>query len=287
MSIFENCILASDIDGTLMEESEISDRNVKAIKEFVCQDGIFALATGRCFAAVKHIFKVFDKSLVGPCILLNGGMIYDFSCDKILFESRLDETSKTFAKEILENFNEIGIEVYSGMDVFLLRRTEETEIHGNYEELNAKEVTFDKIKDTVWNKVLYMCNDEETRDRFIDYFEALDTEKRCSFVKTKIMIYGEYRYYIEQITAGTSKASGLRKLCELLNTNGDSFAIGDNYNDIEMLEAADISASPSDGVDEVLKIANFVGGRCRDGAVADFIEYLFNKPEVKNGPAKD
>ena len=50
-------------------------------------------------------------------------------------------------------------------------------------------------------------------------------------------------------------------------------AIGDFYNDVPMLQCAGISATVPDAYD-IKEMVDFVGGRCMEGAVADFIEYI-------------
>jgi hydroxymethylpyrimidine pyrophosphatase-like HAD family hydrolase len=80
---------------------------------------------------------------------------------------------------------------------------------------------------------------------------------------------------------GTNKGTGLQKLCEILNIKkGGCFAIGDYYNDLEMLKSADVSATMANAPDDLKSIVNFVGGTCLEGGVADFIEYL-SKSEVQ------
>ncbi|MCL2034037.1 MAG: HAD family hydrolase, partial [Oscillospiraceae bacterium] len=51
-------------------------------------------------------------------------------------------------------------------------------------------------------------------------------------------------------------------------------AIGDYYNDLEMLEYAGVGATVEEALDEIKGACDFVAGKCEDGAVADFIEYL-------------
>ena len=50
--------------------------------------------------------------------------------------------------------------------------------------------------------------------------------------------------------------------------------MGDYYNDLEMIKKADISAATDNAPEDVKLYADFVAGRCEDGAVADFIDYL-------------
>lgn len=63
---------------------------------------------------------------------------------------------------------------------------------------------------------------------------------------------------------------------------GGFFAIGDYDNDLGMLQAADCAASVADAPEYIRKQCNFVGGTCQNGAVADFIEYLFQQYRCGN-----
>lgn len=50
--------------------------------------------------------------------------------------------------------------------------------------------------------------------------------------------------------------------------------MGDYYNDLEMIKKADVSAVPYDTPEDIKAYADYIAGRCEDGAVADFIDYL-------------
>lgn len=280
MALFDNCILASDIDGTLLDNGYISPRNIDAIKSFTDNGGFFVLSTGRGITAIDQVFAFVDKTLVGPCVVLNGGVIYDFKCSKALFSNELTAQSKEFVNAVSEHFPAVGIEIHSDLSVYIIHKTEATEVHDDYESLEREYVTFSDIKDKPWNKVLYTCSDEDERTALIEFLAKKDSGDNA-FVKTAAEINKIRYFYLEQLPYGTTKANGLKRLCKILNIKkGGFFAIGDYYNDVEMLSAADISAVPAEAPEDIKKIANFVGGPCRKGAVADFIEYL-SKSEVQ------
>lgn len=282
MQTFKNCLLAADIDQTLVGNGKIAARNIEAIKRFKEYGGTFVLATGRSATALGQVFKLIDKELIGPSVILNGGMIYDLKHEEIVFANTLEDFSKTHVNFVMDNFSDVGIEVHSGTRVYVLNDTEATSFHGTYESLNQEHVTFEQIKNETWHKVLYVCDTEETREKLFEKLSLRDKDT-SSFVYTSLTFGEKQHLYFEQVPKGTTKAKGLLKLAEILKIKkGGLFAIGDYYNDLEMLESADISASPSGAIKEVKQIVNYVGGRCEDGAVADFIEYLFNM-EVKNG----
>ncbi|MBR3145350.1 MAG: HAD hydrolase family protein, partial [Clostridia bacterium] len=101
--------------------------------------------------------------------------------------------------------------------------------------------------------------------------------KKSAFCDTLVTIYGKKRRYLEQMPEGISKAETLIKMCEMLKIDKNKlFAIGDGFNDIEMLSFAHISACPAEAPDEVKAAADMIVKSAKEGAVADFIDYLFD-----------
>ncbi len=279
MEIFKNCLLASDVDGTLVGGGKIAERNIEAIKYFRENGGTFVLSTGRGAAALGQVFTLMDKSLVGPSIVLNGGMIYDSANEKVLYAKELSNRSKENALTVCKKLPTVGVEIHSNTNVFVLAANDVVWFHGKYEMLNQIETTFDQIKNEPWHKVLYCCASDAEREALSALLDEIDTNE-SSFVCTRLGFEtGEHIYY-EQLPKGMSKAVGVRELAKILNTKkGGIFAIGDYYNDVEMLQFADISGTTSQAPNDIKKLVNFVGGPCNKGAVADFIEYL--KTEVQ------
>ena len=280
MALFDNCLLASDVDGTLIDTGKISVRNIEQIKFFCEQGGTFVIATGRCSGAMGQVFNLIDKSLVGPSVFLNGGMIYDFKTESVLYAETLPQHTKAYVNTVLEKHPEIGIEVHSDSRIFVLHATYETELHEDYELLEREYVTYDQIKFENWNKILYTCDSQEACNNLSQTLLRLG-EGECGFVQTGVVIDGVRHIYYEQMPMEINKGNGLKRLCEILNVKeGGFFAVGDFYNDLEMLKTADVSATMADSPEDIKEIVNFVGGCCLDGGVADFIEYL-SKSEVQ------
>ena len=80
---FKGYLLCSDCDGTLTYGEEVlSEENVKAIKYFQKEGGIFTLATGR-FPEYADKFK--DRFKVNaPIVALNGAVLYDKDNEQII-----------------------------------------------------------------------------------------------------------------------------------------------------------------------------------------------------------
>lgn len=271
MGLFSGCILACDIDGTLLINDEINPRNIERIEYFMKEGGYFSLSTGRTVGAVGPVLEKIPR--VSPSVVANGCMIYDYENEKVLDELFISKKDYYIAKKVLDMGLNVGIEAHNGRDVFTIKATAETEDHQKYEWLCSQNVTFDEACKYNWNKVLYLF---DNREELAAVKEMIAKEETDSFfVDTSTVIAGRKREYYEQFPAGVSKASELIKLCKILNINkGCLFAMGDYYNDLEMIKNADISAAPANAPEDVKLYADFVAGKCEDGAVADFIDYL-------------
>ena len=81
--------------------------------------------------------------------------------------------------------------------------------------------------------------------------------------------------YWEMLPEDAHKGTGIQRLAQVCGYSLEQVAaIGDYYNDMEMLRTAGITAAPSNAPEEIRKMAGFVAGPCDEGAVADFIEKL-------------
>ena len=271
MAIFDGCLIASDVDGTLMDNGYINPKTVERIKFFMSQGGKFSLSTGRCSSAVGDVLA---HILPSPSVAANGAVIYDYENKKYLYSIGLEEKDKILAKLIKENFSTVGIEIHSKDNILLLNETKETVDHETYEHLTAKKVDFKESLLYQWNKVLYLCENEEQRKRVESF--ALNAKIGSDFARTVAVIDNKTRYYFEQVPKNISKATTLKKLCEMLDIKkGKFFAIGDYYNDLEMLKSADISACPENSPEDIKQYAKTIVSTAENGAVADFIDYLY------------
>ncbi len=278
MGIFDGCLLACDIDGTLVENGFINHRNLEKIDYFFKEGGRFSLSTGRSVGAISEVLSILKK--VSPSIVANGCMIYDYENDLSLYEAFIPKEDYSLTRQIVENKMNIGVEIHSGKNVFAVRCTSESEDHQSYEKMLVDKVSFDEACNHKWNKAIYMFDSLEDREKFKKSF-CIKSDN-SDFIDTCATFGGRTRYYYEQLPKGISKAETLLLLKSILNIkDGGLFAIGDYYNVLGMIKCADIGAATAEAPDDIKKFAEFVAGSCKDGAVADFIEYLTSKFSAK------
>lgn len=269
---FKNCLLVSDMDGTLMDKGYINPKNFEAINEFRSLGGTFAIATGRAGMAIDHLIDKFGE--LKYSIVYNGGTVYDYTKDEPAMECYLPEEDKTYFKEVLERFPDMGIEIFCGKTLYLINTSEPVKVHCDYEHLKPITATYDEIKDLNWNKAMCMYYDGFPEEKLEEMTRERSFVNSC-FTKATFELDGIVYRGFEQLPGGAHKGFGLENLRKILNIpKENTFAIGDYYNDVEMLKTAGISACPSGSPEDIKKHVSFISCDCNDGAVAKFIEYL-------------
>ena len=277
MGIFDGCLLACDVDETLVSHGEIPKINIEKIEFFIKEGGVFALSSGRSKEALLPVVDRLGKSKVGPSAVLNGGLVYDFSKDEVLAESLLLEKDKRLTQYVIESMPNVSIEIHTRDICYVPRRSAETDIHEEYEKITPVFADFSEVTDKDWLKVLYMPSSPDERDELVRIGLEIcgDTS---DFNDSTANIFGVSKKYVEQMPKGVSKGSALRALRPILAIpDGCLYGIGDYYNDVEMLREADLPAVTAGAPDDLKQMAKYITCPCADGAVADFIDYLANQ----------
>lgn len=257
-------LLLSDLDGTLVPDTGvIPERNISAIERFISKGGRFAFATGRSVLGTeKYAAKVTQNA---PSIVYNGGGIYDFGTRTLLWSKNLPRSYTAIVREVRGAFPDVGIEIYSGGNVYYLNVNEYTKAHIAFQGISAEEIASnDELPDS--NKVLF-CGEQTRIEALARHMEKIEI-KGCAFVSSAPT-------YFEVLPEEVSKGAAAKILADILGIEHDKImSIGDYYNDVELLEASAIAAVPAGAPDELKRIADVVVGESESGAVAEFIELL-------------
>ena len=81
--------------------------------------------------------------------------------------------------------------------------------------------------------------------------------------------------FVEILKRGVNKGTGLFRLADQLQIPYNRiFAVGDGYNDVDMLRAARFGFAPANGSREALAAADFVVRSNNEGALSHVIEIL-------------
>lgn len=264
MGKYDGWLIVSDMDATLLtDDHNICDRNAKAIDEFINEGGRFSIATGRVMPAVKMYL---DKIRINaPAVLHNGAKIYDFREEKCLFCKPIEEYRKPILKRVHDELPFIGLEVYTA--------DEETYVYQHCKEtarfkLRGYDVCYE-LPEHIWNvpwiKWL-LVGDKEVLDKYEPIYRREYDSGFCVRSGDK---------YLDIVSGGVSKGKGVLYLAELYGIQPEKIiTVGDNMNDIDMIETAGIGVAVSNAEDKVKEAADIQVCSNNEGAIADILEKI-------------
>jgi len=256
-------IIMSDVDGTLLNHDDnIPQRNLAALRRFMAGGGRFGIATGRSLQYTRKIAE--HLSVNFPCIVFNGGMIYDFQNGEVLTQTVLPAPAKSYIQEIMARFPRVGVMVVNREHYYDITAGQKHEL------LTTAEVLASDLASITgpWYKIILVLDQISSED-LMDFVENRQY-KGVRFVYTSPTMF-------EMIPETSSKGAALKKLMEQKGFGADQLAaIGDYYNDVEMLKLAELGVAVAEAPDDIKYVADLVVGPCMSGAVADLVEYLEN-----------
>ena len=267
-----NWLIASDIDGTLNNKARrLVDRNYKAIHRYIDEcGGNFTLASGRIPDSMRKHFKRLNIA-DGKAIVINGAGIYDFAKEEMIWSDPLNEHCIDMVRKSIEKYPFLAFQVISDKVVYLFRPTPSARILAENAQYPIKYFyNFDKIPKENWYKVIYTGFPTEMKmvARFIE-----------SMSKTTENLMFSSAWSYEMVNEDTNKGKAVLKLAEMLGVDMENTAaIGDYFNDYEMLKQVGLPACCGQALKGMKEISKLVTCHCNEGAVADLIEYI-----IQNG----
>ena len=262
-------LIVSDFDGTLVrQDGTVSEKNIKVINEYIEAGGIFAISTGRVPAGIlPQARKLGLKGLVSCC---QGTIILDIESGKILFDRRLSfETTLAACRKMEEMGLHIHAydlwEYYSNADDSMLKGYEKITGVKAKLVLNRKLSEFLEEKELRAYKLLAMVEPEDS-ERTIAELSAANLPD-CAVTKSS-------PFLAEVVNDKCSKGSAVLFLAEHYGIEIEkTVGIGDNYNDMPMIEAAGLGAAVGNAEDALKQRADYICENTNEtDAVAEVIE---------------
>lgn len=276
--MMEYKLIACDMDETLLNNEHLCPRaNIEAIMKASKEYGVkFVPATGRGFAQISKVLKELGLDDVEDeyVISYNGASLSENKGSKVLSFNGLDY-------DIMKELAEFGwgkdvcvlIGTFEGPYGYDMKDNERQRLIGQglkFVEKKEKDVSF--LKDTPICKILFQSED-------IEYLHSLEAQID-NRLKEKVTISYSSNRYMEINQKGVHKGQGLKELAKLLNIPMEqTIAIGDNYNDLSMLEVAGLSIAANNAIDDVKEVCDYVTkADNNEGVVAEAIrKYIFHE----------
>jgi len=260
---FKDIMIVSDLDGTLLnDQKQVGISNQEHINEFVLNDGVFAIATGRTPLSAKPFLK--NIKINGPCIFYNGSIVYDSKMEKILAANKLDKVSIRPFIEMIIKKNKVIVEVYSLDRIYIVSNKTYDNPIANNEGDKYQKANLDEIDSENWYKVLFCSYD--------GYLKEVDDLFKESGLSEKFNSFFSHDYYYEITPFETSKGSAL----ESLNISRFLCTIGDQANDLEMIKVADLGVAVKNANKLLIKESDYLSVSNNDELIKDVLSYLTN-----------
>ncbi len=263
-------MLVTDMDYTLLnKEKKVSDRNREALRRAMEKGVHMVVATGRIYTSARIYAKLLG--LDTPIIASNGALIKDAS--KTIFR---DILSQDTVREMLRLCHKYGVYCH-----FFTENT-----------IYSEKLINVSLRYTEWNK--YMGEEDQVRIRIVDDGEEIveaaksevlkavvfddDDEKiqkqRDGIMETGIVSVSQsMKHNLEVMNKGVTKGNAVRILAQMYGINREEIiAIGDNENDISMIEYAGLGIAMGNAEEILKRAADHVTGDYQEDGVAEAIE---------------
>lgn len=282
-------LVAIDLDGTLLSSNiDISKRNITAIQKAEREGHIIMICSGRAPEDIKEVLK--DTPLQCP-IAGSNGTIVEVNGSRLL-EVSIDKQSVKNVATIL-NENHFPFKVYTNKGIFveanftdrmkvLLDENEDIKSHFSARQIKLmteqpKETEMLKFFDNI-DHILQLEN-ISVQKFFIATF--VGKEALISLLKEKvesIVITTSGPYNIEIMDVNGNKGNALKLMAEHYNVPiENTIAIGDNFNDLPMLEQAGFSIAMENGDPTIKERASAITtANDADGVATAIEKYVLN-----------
>lgn len=262
-----NWLIASGVDGTLNTKLRtLPKRNLKAITHFVNDlGGNFTLASGRNVPSIRKHYK--KLPITTPAVVMNGAGIYDFNKDEMIWYNPINEQGEELTIEVSKRFPLAEIAVFGIDTIYLINARIFAPAVPFADNLPYKRCkSFDEVPRGEWGKVCFFGLPHVISG--IKKFCDKGDETPVNFVSSSIVTY-------EMLNKGVHKGTAIQQLAKILDISPEHVgAIGDYYNDLDMLKSVALPAACGQAPKDIKAIAKVCTCHCNKGAVADLLEFL-------------
>jgi Cof subfamily protein (haloacid dehalogenase superfamily) len=265
-------LLVLDIDGTIAGESnQISQAVKQAVKAVQAKGVKVAIATGRMYCSALRFHQDINSDL--PLMAYQGALIKDPATDKVL---RHWPVSKNLALRLLDYFEQselrslLSVHFYINDQLYVREITPETQIYAARSNIQPIAVgDLRKVLDTENEPTKILALSDDT-----DVIERLLGTLRKQYTPAELYLTTSVATFFEATNPWVNKGAAVRYLAEeILGLSASNvMTVGDNFNDVEMLEYAGIGAAMGNGPAEVQAIAHWVAPSVEEDGVVAAIE---------------
>jgi Cof subfamily protein (haloacid dehalogenase superfamily) len=242
-------LLVADIDGTLVNAAREITPPVRAAVAAAQGRGVrVCLATGRIWPSARQYVEGLGAD--PPVILYNGGLVYDFARDDVWFRATLPLQQARDVLTILRAHPAAQPHLYVDDRVYVPAMNETTAIYQRKDGVQTEPVG--DLAD--WLRVdpmkILVIGERPALEAVVADIERLPYAINHVFSEA---------IYLEVLPPGISKGTALQVMARRLGVpSTEIIAVGDNLNDLPMIEYAGVGVAMANAPEALRTRAQFV-----------------------------
>lgn len=264
------------MDGTtLNDDHQMSEENIEALKKAIQAGHEVVITTGRPTASAKMLLHTYGLDRIGCryVIAFNGGVILDCKTGEVIFSQTMPLWQ---VKELVLQARKAGVylQTYEGDAVLSERDDENLAQYTGKTGMRAKAVA-DLTEALIEEPCKVLIIDLHDQKPLLAFAEQMK-----AWAKDKVDMYFSCAQYMEIVPKGICKGNAMRAFCEKYGIPmEDTIAVGDENNDISMIQAAGVGCAVANALEHVKGEADYVTRRDNNhSAVAEVVErFMLNE----------
>ena len=256
-------LVVVDLDGTARSRVHGITPGVRKAVAAARERGVrVCVATGRMWRSAEPWVRALGADT--PVILYNGGQVLDFEAGRTLYERLLPRQAARAAVALARREPDVQPLMYVRDRVYAERQDPRLDAYAVDDGLTYEVVpSFDALLAEDPNKVLVIGHSAR--------IDALQEVVRASGLPVHAV--QSEPVYLEILPPNVSKGTALEAMLRALGVAAsETVAIGDNWNDVEMLEAAGLGVAMGQAPEGVRARADYVCGTAEEEGVRQVIE---------------
>ncbi len=245
-------LIVTDLDGTLLNSSrELSETNKKTIAKLQTKGYLVCFASGRPHASVKEVAKRANLMSNESYLITNTGSgVYDLKKDEFICSNTLSIDTYW---QILEFIKQCKVQLTVYTENKLISFDENIN-DALYHDQDILKMPIEVMDPSVFNEAIGRLNVMGTKK---------EIDAAIKLIPKKIL---EQYYFVrnedfsfEILNKNAGKGNALRFLCDYLKIDlfSEVLTIGDNFNDLEMLEITGYSVAMGQSAKAIKQVTKY------------------------------
>lgn len=273
MNLTKYKLIALDLDETLLDSfGQLGDKTIEVISRIQEQNVKIIVCTGRIFGSARYFAKKLNtKTFI---VANNGALISDYNMNHILLKKELDRNIYLEIIRILDEEN-VYYHFYDAINLCTKKLNNRSQNYKNWnEQLDLEDRINIKI---IANPHDYLKKEEMSIYKIVVSDDCVDkiANIKEKLKKFDVEIISSFRNSFDIMSKKVSKGTAIEVIASYYDINPcEIIAIGDNENDISMIEFAGLGVAVENAELNVKKISNEIIKSNKEQGVALFLEKL-------------